>query len=83
MNQQTEQAHKDLRNILLAGRILVNGLPLTGNELGIIIQEEQMLYQKAFQLDAANDLVDKQKELKVPKKKPEPKIIPIKRLEKP
>ena len=80
MNQQTEQEHKDLRNILLAGRILVNGLSLTGNELGIIIQEEQMLYQKASQLDAANELVAEQKKPKVPKKKPN--IIPIKPPEK-
>ena len=80
MNQQTEQAHKDLRNILLAGRILVNGMPLTGNELGIIILGEQMLFQKASQLDAANDLGAKQEEPKVPKKKPN--IIPIKQPEK-
>ena len=81
MKEQTEQAHKDLRNLLLNGRILINGMPLTGNELGVIIQEEQMLYQKASQLDAANELVAKQKE---PKKGPGGKksnIIPIKQPE--
>ncbi len=80
MNAQTEQAHKDLRNILLNGRILVNGLSLTGNELGVIIQGEQMLYQKASQLDAANELVAKKKEPKVPKNKPN--VVPIKQPEK-
>lgn len=80
MNQQTEAAHKDLRNILLAGRILVNGLPLTGNELGVIIQEEQMLYEKASRLDAAQELAAKKAESKDPKKKPN--IIPIKSPEK-
>ncbi|KKM77539.1 hypothetical protein LCGC14_1369000 [marine sediment metagenome] len=80
MNQQTETAHKDLRNLLLNGRILVNGMPLTGNELGVIIQEEQMLFQKASQLDAANELVAKQKAPKEPKKKPN--IVPIKQPEK-
>ena len=48
----TEVAHRDLQNILLNGRILINGLPLTGNELGVIVQGEQMLYGKATQLDA-------------------------------
>lgn len=76
MNQQTEQAHKDLKHILLAGRILVNGLPLTGNELGVLIQEEQMLYEKASRLDAAQELAAK------PKKPVEvsgkgPKVLPI------
>ncbi len=75
MNAQTENAHKDLRNVLLSGRILLNGMPLTGNELGVLIQEEQMLYQKASQLDAANELVAKQKTPKEPKKKSN--IIPI------
>ncbi len=75
MNAQTEQAHKDLRNVLLNGRVLINGMPLTGNELGVLIQEEQMLFQKASQLDAANELVSKQKAPKEPKKKSN--IVPI------
>ncbi len=75
MNAQTEQAHKDLRNVLLNGRVLINGMPLTGNELGVLIQEEQMLFQKASQLDAANELVAKQKAPKEPKKKSN--IVPI------
>ncbi|KKN48939.1 hypothetical protein LCGC14_0647980 [marine sediment metagenome] len=80
MNAQTEQAHKDLRNLLLNGRILVNGLSLTGNELGVIIQGEQLLFAKASQLDAANELLAKQKEPKEPKKKSN--IVPIKQPEK-
>ena len=75
MNAQTEQGHKDLRNVLLNGRVLINGMPLTGNELGVLVQEEQMLYQKASQLDAANELVAKQKAPKEPKKKSN--IVPI------
>ncbi|KKM04203.1 hypothetical protein LCGC14_1766580 [marine sediment metagenome] len=46
MNAQTEQGHKDLRNVLLNGRVLINGMPLTGNELGVLIQEEQMRVTK-------------------------------------
>lgn len=67
----TQQAHEDLRKILLSGRILVNGLPLTGNELGVIIQGEQMLYEKASKLDATQELAAKVKEPKVPPKKKE------------
>ena len=76
MNERTEQAHKDMRNVLLASRILLNGMPLTGNELGALIQEEQMLYEKASRLDAAQELAAKQAKPKVPGKK-EAKIIPI------
>jgi len=47
----TEVAHRDLKNVLLNGRVLINGLSLTGNELGTIIQGEQMLFEKAMQLD--------------------------------
>lgn len=76
----TEQAHNNLKNLLLNGRILINGMPLTGNELGGIIQEEMMLYQKALQLDAAKALAAKQK---APKKEPsESKIVPIRQPEK-
>ncbi len=77
----TEAAHQDLRNVLLNGRILINGMPLTGNELGIIIQGEQTLYAKATQLDKASALVASQKKgpknpLKSnPEKKPN--IVPI------
>ena len=72
MNQQTEQAHKDLRNVLLNGRILINGMPLTGNELGVIIQEEQLLYGKATTLDKAEQLAaSKETEKKSKKEKEE------------
>lgn len=66
----TEQANQDLRNILLNGRILINGMPLTGNELSVIIQGEQMLYGKATQLDKANASVDAKKAEKDAKKTP-------------
>ncbi len=72
----TEAAHNDLRNVLLNGRILINGMPLTGNELGVIIQGEQLLYGKSTQLDKANALVASQKAEKNPKGK-KPNIIPI------
>ena len=67
----TVRAHEDLRNILLNGRILINGLPLTGNELGGIIQEEQMLFEKATQLD--KERIAAQEATKKPEKKPEKK----------
>lgn len=73
----TQQAHEDLRKILLTGRILINGLPLTGNELGVIIQGEQMLFEKASRLDAAAALTAKQK-AESAKKAGKPKIIPLK-----
>ena len=69
-----EAAHRNLQNVLLNGRILINGLPLTGNELGGIIQGEQMLYGKATQLD--NERIA----TKSPEKKPN--IIPLKQPEK-
>lgn len=68
----TEQAHQAMRNILLNGRVLINGLPLTGNELGSIVQGEQMLFEKASQLDKANVLAASKKakeEKPVPPKK--------------
>lgn len=67
----TAQAHQDLRNILLNGRVLINGLPLTGNELGVVIQGEQMLFEKASKLDRANALVAAKKTEKKPEKKKE------------
>ncbi len=59
MKLTTEQAHNNLKNILLTGRILVNGLPLTANEIAATIQGEQMLYEKAMQLDKAQAIVAK------------------------
>uniref|UniRef100_A0A6M3J8H2 Uncharacterized protein n=1 Tax=viral metagenome TaxID=1070528 RepID=A0A6M3J8H2_9ZZZZ len=52
-----EQAHQSLKSVLLTGRILVNGLPLTANELSMILQGEQMLYEKAIQFDKASQAV--------------------------
>ncbi len=57
----TDVAHRDLQNVLLNGRILINGMSLTGNELGAIVRGEQMLFGKATQLDKANALVANQK----------------------
>ena len=68
----TDVAHRDLQNVLLNGRILINGLSLTGNELGAIIQGEQLLFHKATQLDKANAL-DAQKKAGKNPKKPEKK----------
>ena len=64
----TNVAHADLTNILLNGRIIINGLPLTGNELGVIVRGEQMLYEKASQLDASRDAAKAEKP-KDPEKK--------------
>lgn len=50
----TEQAHQNLKSLLLNGRILLNGIPLTGNEISGLLQSEQTLYEKATQLDKAN-----------------------------
>lgn len=67
----TVAAHQDLQKVLLGGRILINGLPLTGNELGVIIRGEQMLYDKAVQLDKeriASKEAEKKPEKKLEKK---------------
>jgi len=76
----TVAAHEDLRKLLLSGRILINGLPLTGNELGRIVQGEQMLFEKATRLDKASALAAAQRVEKNPKKKPN--IIPLKQSKK-
>lgn len=52
---QTEQAHKNLQNILLNGRIVLNGLPLNANEISTMIQHEHILYSRASELDRANE----------------------------
>lgn len=73
----TEVAHQDLKNVLLNGRILINGMPLTGNELGVIIRGEQTLYEKATVLDKANQLAASKK--KAEKKPEKPKETPKKK----
>lgn len=67
----TEQAHQQLKSVLLNGRILLNGMPLTGNEISGLLQSEQTLYEKATQLDKANQLAaaKKAEKEKTPKKK--------------
>jgi len=62
MNQQTEQAHQNLKKLLLDGRILLNGMPLTANEISSLLQGEQMLYEKATNLDKTQQLATKVKE---------------------
>ena len=65
----TEQAHNNLRNLLLNGRILLNGSPLTANEISSILQGEQMLFAKASKLDAAEALAAKKsQDVKKPNK---------------
>ena len=63
----TEQAHQNLKNVLLNGRILVSGVPLTANEISGVLQGEQMLYEKATQLDKTSA----EKAVKKPEKKKE------------
>jgi len=64
----TEQAHQNVRNLLLNGRILVNGQPPTATEIGNIIAGEQMLFEKATQLDKSQNAKKDEKA---------PKIIPL------
>jgi hypothetical protein len=66
----TEQAHQQLKSVLLNGRILLNGAPLTGNEISGLLQSEQTLYEKATQL---GKLVAAQNAKRNPEKKPEKK----------
>ena len=77
----TEQAHNNLKNVLLSGRILLDRLPLTANELSGVLQGEQLLYEKATRLDKANQLATEQKKIsteKNDKKKFTPPIKDIK-----
>ncbi len=68
----TEQVHNNLKNLLLNGRIIVNGLPLTANEIAVVIQGEQLLFEKAIKFDQAAALAAKkqaEEEAKKGKKK--------------
>ena len=49
-----EQAHQNLKNVLLNGRVLINGMPLTANELSGLLQGEQLLYEKAVEAERHN-----------------------------
>lgn len=62
MSITTEQAHGNLRNLLINGRILLNGLSLTFNEQSALLQSEQMLFEKATQLDKKASEKDEQKD---------------------
>jgi len=65
-----EQAHGVLRNVLLNGRILLNGMSLTANEISGLLQGEQMLFEKAIQFE------ESQKAKKPPQKE---NVIPFKK----
>jgi len=41
------QAHQGLRNVLLNGRIVLNGLPLTAIEINGLVQGLELLFAKA------------------------------------
>jgi len=60
MNPTTEQVHGNLKGLLLNGRILLNGLPLSANEIGALLEGEQMLFEKAMQFDKTTELAAKQ-----------------------
>ena len=62
----TEQAHTNLRNLLLSGQILLNGFPVAVNVMTAVIQGEQLLFEKATKFDQAELLAQKNK---VPEKK--------------
>lgn len=47
----SEQAHDNLKSLLHNGRTLLNGLPLTANEVSTLILGEQMLFDKAMRFD--------------------------------
>ena len=68
MQATTEQVHNNLKGLLLNGRIQVNGSSLTANELGAVIQGEQMLFERAMKFDQATALVAKKKAEEVVKK---------------
>jgi len=71
--QQTQQAHDSMRKIILEGRILLNGMPLTGTELGLVIQQEQMLFAKAAAYDKITASENAKKEKKESKEPETPK----------
>lgn len=45
--QQIKQAHASLLHVLQQGRILLNGMPLTGVEIGQLVAGANMLYGQA------------------------------------
>ena len=45
--EEVKQAHQNLQHVLLNGRITLNGAPLTGNEIGQLVREEKLLYERA------------------------------------
>ena len=69
MSMTTEQAHNNLKGLLVNGRILLNELPLTVKETSVLIQGEQMLFEKAMNFDKASELAAKREAEKVAAKK--------------
>jgi len=52
-----EQAHKNLQHLLRNGRMTLNGAALTGTEMIQILQDEQLLYEQAKELEATKFVV--------------------------
>lgn len=46
---KVEQVHHNLRHLLLNGRILLNGNPLTCTELSELLRDEQLLFNLAME----------------------------------
>lgn len=65
-----QQAHQNLRNLLLNGRILLNGQPPNVVEMDKILRGEQLLFEMASKLQAAEKLVADNKAAKEAAKKP-------------
>jgi len=51
--KEVQEAHARLQRVILNGRILVNGMPLTANELSGILRDEQRLYGLAAEFITA------------------------------
>ena len=65
-----QQANQNLRNVLLKGRILLNGMALTGEEISNLLINVNVLFEGASKLQAAEKLLaDKKAAKDTPKKK--------------
>ena len=65
--EKVNEAHQNLRHLLFNGRIILNGAPLTTNELSQLIQAEQLLYNGVIELEKSKLPAVKEAE-KQPKK---------------
>lgn len=73
----TEQAHGNLNGLILNGRILINGLPLTANEIAALLRGEQMLFEKAMKFDQAVALAAKKQAEEEAKKEEDSRKPPV------